>query len=251
MLRKLNFTERAKIPRAAAHFELRRESDGILAFDSKLDLAGIAAPKEARVYIEAQYRTSYMRFDYGSIAMLTVPADRRLNDIDSDRIVRFRVKVVDQSAGERRIVAASNDITVSCHSGGAGKRLSLLEVNFQDLGDQVWRIHFEADQPILELNNRIESIERLAKHDPALFALVYPAAIREVLTQFLVIDRWEENDEGGDWPELWIQWARELTGDAVPSDPDERRAWIEDVVVAFCGLHRAADKMRTAAEEPV
>ena len=120
MLRKLNFTERAKIPRSAVHFELRRESDGILAFDPKLDLAGIGAPKDARVYIEALYRTSYMRFDCGSIAAMAIPADRRLAGIDSNRIVRFRVKIVDESAGARRIVAASNDITVSCESGDEG-----------------------------------------------------------------------------------------------------------------------------------
>src|SRR6266849_4306472 len=118
MLRKLNFTERARIPGPAVHFELRRETDGILAFDARLELAGVA-PNDARVYIEAQYRTSYMRFDCGSIGALTMPAERRLTNIDSDRIVRFRVKVIDQSAGARHIVAASNDITVSCDSGSA------------------------------------------------------------------------------------------------------------------------------------
>jgi hypothetical protein len=249
MLRKLNFTERVRIPRAAVHFDLRRGKDGILAFDAKLDLAGVAAPNGARLYIEAQYRTSYMRFDCGSIGAISIPAERRLTDIDSDRIVRFRVKVVDQSAGARHIVAASNDITVSCDSGGAAGRLSLLEVNFVDLGDQVWRIHFEADQPVLELNQSLDSIERLAKHDPAFFALVYPAAIREVLTQFLLIERWEENEEGADWPERWMQWARELAGEAVPSDAGDRREWIEDVVMAFCGRHRVAEKMRTANDE--
>ena len=250
MLRKLNFTERARIPRSAVRIELRRESDGILAFDPSLDLAGIAVAKDARVYIEAQYRTSYMRFDCGSAGALSIPENRRLTDIDSDRIVRFRIKVVAETAGARRIVAASNDITVSCDSGGTGSRLSLLPVNFDDLGDQVWRIHFEADQPILELNNRIDSIERLARHDPGFFALVYPAAVREVLTRFLLIDNWEENEDGGDWPELWMRWAREMIGESVPSDADDRRAWIDEVIVAFCGLHRVADKMKIASEEP-
>ncbi|HEX9161416.1 MAG TPA: hypothetical protein VF980_06875 [Thermoanaerobaculia bacterium] len=250
MLRKLNFTERIRIPRSAIRIELRREKDGILAFDPELDIGAIEAPKNARVYIEALYRTSYMRFDCGSIADFAAPQDRRLTDIDSDRIVRFRVKVVDQSGGERRIVAASNDITVSCDRAGSGAQLSLLEVNFDDLGDQVWRIHFEADQPILELNNRIDGIERLARQDDAFFALVYPAAVRAVLTQFLLVDGWDENDEGNDWPELWIRWAREMIADPVPADPDDRRAWIDDVIVAFCGLHRVADRMRSASEEP-
>lgn len=247
MLRKLNFTERTKIPRSSVRIELRRDDDGVLIFDPQLDFSGVKAPKNARVYIEAQYRTSYMRFDCGSIGGPLVPEERRLDEIDSDRIVRFRVKVVDHSNGARRIVAASNDITVACDAGASASRLPLLPVNFDDLGDQVWRIHFESTQPVLELNNRIENIEQLARHDPAFFALVYPAAVREVLTNFLLVDRWNENDEGSDTPELWIRWAREMISDPVPADEDDRRAWIDDVVVAFCGRHRVADKMRSGA----
>ncbi len=249
MLRKLNFTERLNIPRSCVRIELRRESDGILSFDPTLDLFAIRAPKDARVYIEAQYRTSYMRFDCGPMAAPAMPENRRLTEIDSDRIVRFRVKIVDQSGGARRIVAASNDITVSCDTAGGGTRLSLLPVNFDDLGDEVWRIHFEADQPVLELNSRIDSIERLARHDPEFFALVYPAAVREVLTHLLLVERWQENDEGSDVPELWIRWAREMISDPVPADPDDQRAWIDDVIAAFCGAHRTADKMRAASVE--
>lgn len=249
MLRKLNFTERTKIARSESSFELRRDPDGILAFDPTLDLTGIPLPADARVYIEAQYRTSYMRFDCGPAGALSIPEERRLTEIDSDRVVRFRVKVVDQSGGERRIVAASNDIIVSCDRGGQGSRLSLLQVNFTDLGDQVWRIHFEGDQPILELNHRIESIEGLARNDPAFFALVYPAAVREVLTHYLLIDRSEAGDEDGQWASLWIRWAREMAADPVPADLDERAAWIDAVIVAFCGVHRVADKLRATPEE--
>ena len=95
MLRKLNFTERTRIPRSASTFTLRRDSDNVLAFDPSIDLAAIAAPAGARVYIEAQYRTSYMRFDCGSIGALAIPEDRRLTEIDSDRIVRFADVQVD------------------------------------------------------------------------------------------------------------------------------------------------------------
>lgn len=250
MLRKLNFTERSRIPRTAIRIALRRDADGVLVFDPTLDLAGVTAPPDARVYIEAQYRTSYMRFDCGTVKNIHVPEERRLHEIDSDRIVRFRVKIVDPASGERRIFAASNDIIVACEGGASATRLSLLPVNFDDLGEQVWRIHFEAGQPILELNNRIDSIERLARGDPGFFALVYPAAVREILTRFLLIDGWSGDDDANDWRDLWIRWARDMVEDAVPDDPDDRRVWIDDAVAAFCGRHRIADMMRGAAEEP-
>ena len=65
MLRKLNFTERTKVPRAAVNITLRREPDGVLAFDALLNLGSLSFPAASRVYIEAHYRTSYMRFDCG------------------------------------------------------------------------------------------------------------------------------------------------------------------------------------------
>ena len=245
MLRKLNFTERTRIPFTAIRIALRRGDDGVLTFDPALDLTAVAAPAEGRVFIEAQYRTTYMRFDCGTVREPRIPEERRLSEIDSDRIVRFRVKIVDD---QRRVLASSNDVVVSCESGDTGTRISLLPVNFDDLGDQVWRIHFEGGQPILELNNRIEGIENLARSDPAFFALVYPAAVREVLTRFVLLDG-SDGEDADEWPDLWVRWAREMVDTALPSNPDDRSAWIDDVVVAFCGRHRVADKMRAAEED--
>lgn len=251
MLRKLNFTERAKIPRAAVHIALRRESDGVLAFDPALDLSTVAAPKESRVYIEAHYRTSYMRFDCGTLGDLVFPDNRRLFEIDSSSVVRFRVKVVDNTTNERRIVAAADDITVSAESAGGGATISLLPVDFRDLGDVAWRVQFEASGPVLELNNRIDGIERLARNDAAFFALVYPAAVREILTRILIVDEYEPADDADEWWSLWMRWARDLT-DAPPpdGDDDDRAAWIAEVVAGFCARHRLVEKMHPREDGP-
>jgi hypothetical protein len=249
MLRKLNFTERTKIPRSAIRITLRRESDGVLAFDPVLDLSSVSAPATSRVYVEAHYRTSYMRFDCGTLGALTLPDDRRLSEIDSGSVVRFRVKVVDNSAHMQRIVAAADDITVSASANDGGARIPLLEVNFRDLGDVPWRIELEAHGPVLELNNRVEGIERLARHDPAFFALVYPAAVREILTHILVIEQYElvlfDHGETDEWWSLWLRWAREMTDAALPADVEDRRLWIDEVAAAFCGRHRVIEKLQS------
>lgn len=249
MLRKLNFTERTKIPRAAVQITLRRESDGVLAFDPVLDLSSVSAPAASRVYIEAHYRTSYMRFDFGTLGDLTPPADRRLSEIDSGSVVRFRVKVVDNAGNTHRIVAAADDITVSASSSDGGARVPLLEVNFRDLGDLPWRVELEANGPVLELNNRVEGIERMARHDAAFFALVYPAAVREILTNILVIEQYEIGEETDEWWSLWMRWAREMTDAPLPQELEERRAWIDDVAAAFCGRHRVLEKLQTVRTE--
>jgi hypothetical protein len=248
MLRKLNFTERTKIPRAAVRIALRRESDGTLSFDPSLDLTTVTAPGSARVYIEAHYRTSYMRFDCGTLDDLAIPQDRRLYQIDSSSVVRFRVKVVDNEKGEHRIVAAADDITVSADSEGGAARVSLLPVNFRDLGDLPWRVELESGGPVLELNNRIEAVERMARNDAAFFALVYPAAVRLILTEVLLVEEYDAHEESDEWWSLWLRWARELTELPLPEDREERRGWIEEVTAAFCGRHRVIEKMHPQEE---
>jgi hypothetical protein len=253
MLRKLNFTERTKIPRSAIRITLRRESDGVLAFDPVLDLSSVSAPATSRVYVEAHYRTSYMRFDCGTLGDLTFPDDRRLSEIDSGSVVRFRVKVVDNATHTHRVVAAADDITVSASANDGGTRIPLLEVNFRDLGDVPWRVELEANGPVLELNNRVEGIERLARHDAAFFALVYPAAVREILTHILVIEQYElvlfDHGDTDEWWSLWLRWAREMTDAAMPSDLEDRRTWIDEVAAAFCGRHRVLEKLQSVPAE--
>src|SRR5687767_5599405 len=128
MLRKLNFTERAKIPRSDVRVTLRRGDDGILVFDPQLSFDSVADVPSARVFIEAYYRTSFMRFDCGSVEAFTPPPDRRLTEIDGTSVVRFRVKLVEA----HRIVAVADDIVVSEEKREASGRVPLLPVNFTD-----------------------------------------------------------------------------------------------------------------------
>ncbi len=240
MLRKLNFTERVKLPRNQVRVTLRREADGVLAFDPALSFEGITAPSDARVYIEAYHRTSFMRFDCGSVGALSIPSDRRLTEIDGSS-VRFRVKIVDA----HRILAVADDIRVTERAPNASGRVPLLPVQFTDaLDQQAWRVVFEPDTPVLELNNRIADIERIARDDTLFFALVYPAAVRAILTQILLIDRHEAFEESTEWWALWIRWAQRYLSAPLPDDPDDAPGWIEDVVAAFASHHRLADRLR-------
>ena len=71
-----------------------------------------------------------MRFDCGTLGDLTLPEDRRLSEIDSSSVVRFRVKVVDNTAHMHRIVAAADDITVSAAATDGGATIPLLPGEF-------------------------------------------------------------------------------------------------------------------------
>lgn len=242
MLRKLNFTERAKIPRGNVRVSLRREDDGVLAFDPQLSFDGVAVAPQARVFIEAYYRTSFMRFDCGSVEEFLPPEDRRLTEIDGTSVVRFRVKLVH----EHRILAAAEDIVVSEEKRDASGRVPLLPVNFTDrLGQQAWRIAFEPNGPVLELNNRIESVKDVARNDAAFFALVYPAAVRQVLTQILLVEQHDALQGGDDWWALWLRWAARYAAPP-PRDLEDAPFWIDEVVAAFCNEQKTVDRWRAA-----
>lgn len=247
MLRKLNFTERVKVPRSQVHIRLRREADGVLAFDPSISFDGVEAPPDARVYIEAYHRTSFMRFACGSLAAPAVPADRRLTDIDGTSI-RFRIKIVD--ARGHRILAVADDIRVTERAPEPGERTPLLPVQFTDaLDQQAWRVSFEPDTPVLELNNRIAGIEQVAKDDALFFALVYPAAVRMILTQILVVEGHDVFEESSEWWALWIRWALRHTAARPPEDGDDAPAWIEEVVASFSAEHRLVDRINQQAGE--
>lgn len=244
MLRKLNFTDRLKIPRRAVQISLRQDEDGVLVFDPVLDLDSIEAPPDARVFLEAHYRNSYMRFDCGTMANLSVPESRRLTEIDSNRMARFRLKIVDG----HRIVAVADDITVGSQSDGSGSRIPLLPVNFRDLGDEIWRIEFEPTGPVLELSNRVPSIEQMSRGDGPFFSLVYPAVVREVLTHILLLEEYDPDEDGDEWWSLWVRWGRTLSPAALTEDVDDRRLWIDEVTRAFCARHQTVSRLTKAVE---
>lgn len=249
MLRKLNFTERVKIPRGNVGVTLRRDADGVLVFDPRLSFEGVDVIPTARVFIEAYYRTAFMRFDCGSVEDFAPPENRRLTEIDGTSLVRFRVKVVDNGTNDHLVMAVADGIVVSAETPEASGRVPLLPVNFTDaLEQQAWRIEFEADGPVLELNNRIDAVRDVAKSDAAFFALVYPAAVRQVLTQILLVEQRDAYQSGDEWWNLWLRWSARYAS-PLPKDIEEAPFWIEDVTAAFCNEQKAVDRWRGGRTE--
>jgi hypothetical protein len=226
---------------------LRRDAEGTLVFDPRLSFDGVDVPPATRVFVEAYYRTSFMRFDCGSVEHFAPPDDRRLTDIDSTSLVRFRVKLVDGE--EHRVVAVADDIVVSEEKPEIEGRMPLLPVSFTDsLGEQAWRIAFEPNGPVLELNNRIDSIKEVAKSDAAFFALVYPAAVRQVLTQILLVESHAAHDDGDEWWNYWLRWAARFAA-PLPNDADDAPMWIDDVVEAFCNQQTPVTRWRAVRSD--
>ncbi len=246
MIRKFNYTERRRIPRGRVRITLHRDGEE-LSFDPRIDLDGIDLPSEARVYLEAWYRTSLMRFACGTAGDLRIPRDRRLNEIESRNVVHFRLKVVDESDRHHRILAVADGIRVNEREEDGGEIVTLLPVSFsEDLGQILWNVRFEAEGPVLELNQNLPGIERLARLDPLFVAAVYPSAVREVLHRILLVEDVDPAEAGGDWWDLWLRFATRLSSQPAPgvdTDPETKELWIEEVVRGFASRHATLDRL--------
>ncbi len=257
MITSLNYTGRQRIPRSAIRIALAEDGDGHRFFDANLDLDGLDLPDSARLYVEAYHKFSYMRFDLGTVAeRLNLAEDkRRLTELDASDIVHFRVKVVDKTSSFGRILADADKIAPET---ARAKQIPLLPVQPCDLGELAWRLDFEMDIPVLLVNNRIDpQIMDIVRRDPAWHALVFPAAIREVLSRILLVedrdDPWSDDDPYA----LWLRWGSDLVGSSPPQSDDddegaldtEKRDWIDRVVVAFSMQIHASDKYRRSLME--
>jgi len=242
MIRNLNFTGRKRIPRGAARITLHREADGGVRFEAELDLGGYDLPPTARVFIEAAFKTSFMRFDWGVIAQLVPCENRSLSRLVQPALAHFRVKVIEPSeTGLGRLLAVADNIAPQGVQSGEKKRIALFRVNVGkgELTDEVWRLDFDSAGPILDLSSQISGIKELARQE-AFMALVFPSVVRQVLEKIF--------DEGNDDPEFdrdswqsrWLRFGAQLSEAPPPPllsddrEPDEtHREWIETAVAKW------------------
>src|SRR4051812_24776631 len=57
--------------------------------------------------------------------------------------------------------------------------------------------------PVLLLNERIAGVREITRHDKAFAAIVYPAVVRQILSQILLLDRHDPAEDDGRWRSLW------------------------------------------------
>lgn len=250
MRRTLNFTGRKRIPKKLADLFVTSGDNGTIEFKAELDISDQDLPLDAKVYLEAYYRSSVMRFDLGTISEIKSPFTGKLDDIQSETVF-FRVKVVDESKTLGKILAIADSIS----PGSDLQKVSLLPVSYPDLGDRIWRLNLEGPDPVLEVNRNYRTtvpIGELVRKDPAFLTMVLPAILREILNHILFMDEITETD-GNTWQNQWLVFASSFPGvnslTGLPPEPrkniDEYKAWIEDVVDSFSRYHQVKRQFET------
>jgi hypothetical protein len=249
MPRRLNYTGRKKINREHTMVRIHRRV-GELMFDADLKLADYKLDKitpPPRVYVEA-YRgasTVWKRFDFGRIGTMQPPEDRSLSEFGVPEGILFRVKV-SACEGETvgRLLAEADKIRPRLPDDKDQHGEPLIQhMPADDIGDEIWRVDFSGDMPLLKINSRVPMGVDQFLIDPQHRIVFAPAVMRQVLTRILVIERdtGDEDDES-DWRQRWTRFASQLQASDYPGTVDNDNGnlivieeWIDGAVEAFVG----------------
>jgi hypothetical protein len=247
MPRRFNYTGRKKINREDALVRIERREGGIT-FDVDLRLTDYKLDKVTpapRVYVEA-YRgasTVWKRFDFGRIGMIQPPEDRSLNEFGVPEGILFRVKI---SAGEGeiagRLLAEADKIRPRLPDEQEQYGEPLIQhMAADDIGDEVWRVDFTGEMPLLKINSRVPMGVDQFLIDTQHRAVFAPAVMRQVLTRILVIERdTGDEDDDSDWRQRWTRFASQLVTSEYPGTVEDDNGnlttieeWIDGAVEAF------------------
>jgi len=244
MKRRFNYTDRKRITLNRISIDISKKDNTVEYFTANIKLDDMSLPDSAKVYVEAYHRTNLMRYDFGSVGVISPPEDTDLSQLANYENLRFRIIVVDES-NERGLLLASAD---KIRPTAAYLKRSILPVSFDDLGRQVWKMDYSGDEPLLLLNERIPNIHNIARTDPRFRLFIYPAVVREIFAHMFLIDKVNDIDEPEqEWHVNWLRFAKRfITDDSFSQvelydgefNPDDVLNWIDKIVDEFCSSLR-------------
>lgn len=231
-IRRINFTERQRIHRDDVDIVLRRDGDGAVFFDASINLSSYSFAADARVFIEAYRQTTMVRFDFGTVSVPSPPPDRYLREFESEAEIMFRVRVTAVSQRPGVLLGEADQLRPRNPGEEPDKRISLLPPVPADLGEEIWRVDFEA-APILLVNQSLPDWKQTVRSE-AFRAFVYPAAFREIVHRILFLEAHTSTEDISDWRSRWLLFASRIPGaGGVPKVRDEYGDWIDDAAAAF------------------
>lgn len=246
MQRTFNYTGRRKIDQKEALFSFFGSEDSP-SFNVEFRFDAKDYPEDASLYVEAYFKETRQRFDFGKTSKIVPPRNRKLTEIDLSGPTLFRVMVVDESGSHGLLLASGEAFRADKDSENEKDKSSILTVVKKPLGQMTWKVEFETGGiPELCLNNSIPNAIEKMKTDPHFQALILPAALRQVLIYFL----WNESDEEDDIVEKWMAFAQYFAEQKPDvSDPIILLGWIDDVVSSFSHKFDMCDRLLHAIKE--
>lgn len=235
--RRLKFLSRQKL--LQEHLAISLEVSGVVKrFTAQLSLESYEFPSDARVWIDAKQLLETIRLDWGTVGELRKGPTVDISRLTGERVT-FNVYVVDATTS-RKLGSA-----VAIRPRRTGEQpqhaAALLPVDASGaVRPRVWKIAFSeldeenhSDAPVLLVDNIAAKGSAVAfLEDAGVKALVLPAAMKEVLTRVLAVERTAYDDSSRAWRHAWLRFASRLIDEAPPSPGasgfhDEASDWIE------------------------
>ncbi|GEM_PF-287273 len=261
--KKFNYTNRIKILRSDLLISIDR-SCAIPRLEADIHLKNYRnkLPDIGKIYVEAYHRTRLDRFCFGTVGNPVVPKERNLHSFTVTDLedIRFRVKIVDESGSHGQILAMADGVGSVSESERDANRLSLLGLDFEDLGNRIWRLDLErgGGVPWLVINSSIPDLVRFLHNNEMIFCMIYPELVRQILAYILLYgeEDWSvaDTEDGTDeWQLNWLWFGRKLSGEKWPRryhGGEKCSAWIENCVDCFCRTKKVMEMVRKALEVP-
>lgn len=244
--KRLKFLKRAKIRQQDVRVRLEVHGPA-KRFKADLDLGEYEFPPNARVVVEAKQLLETIRFDFGTVGAPRVGVFHDISRLKGERVI-FNVLVLDPVTARK--LGSATTIRPNVEAEKAEESIPLLPVDASSqVSPLVWEIEYtdhdqegHTDAPVLKVD------AEAARHSAAFFmqdaavrAMVLPAAMREVLTRVLLVDRSEYEPDSRDWRSSWIRFGARLAGEEPPAvnegalAVEEAAAWIGKATKALAG----------------
>jgi hypothetical protein len=212
IIRSINYTGRKKIPRDCIDINLKKDGS----FNAGINIENLKLSENAAVSMEAYDRFSLMHFDLGTVGNLKSIQNQNLDNIQRKDGIRFRIKITDIGTEHGKILAYYDNL----HTVEKENLECIIRVRSDDLAEQIWNVEFDDDGPLLNINNKLDTIgiRELVRKDPLFQSLVFPAILKEVLVKILIIEKDYDLENHEDWKSRWIHFICKIMHQDAPPE---------------------------------
>ena len=192
-------------------------------FTAGLNIESYGFPSESRVWIEAKQLLETLRFDLGTVAQLRAATPIDISRLRGERVT-FNLLVLDPV--NARKLGSAETVRPNVEAGAMENSIPLLPVDASArLDPLLWRVDYcdndeegHSDAPVLMLDSgAAQGAASFYVQDPAVRAMILPAAMREVLTRLLLVDHIDYEPGSRSWRNSWIRFASRLVGEDPPA----------------------------------
>ena len=242
MRRTFNYTGRQRIERQ--HIQLRVVDASIaeLLLEVSLDLASYKFPLSSKVYVEVRGESTFARRELADPFAEFNSEQISFTEFASGETMYYYVRVV-EPGGDGRMLGFADRVRLVDPSDVITDRDALLQVEWGNTGEEIWRVDMEALGPVMRISRRLQEHRDRIGSDPVFVGCVIPQAFRQVLRYAFDQAGGIDTDDDESWFNDWTKWMASYPAlrpyvsqlDDL-KDAEEIDKWISSVIEEFAAL---------------